>query len=799
MNATKLLPYAVPMITLAWSATLPTERSEVRIEAEIFPLRQVRIEGGPFAAAAKANREYLLALEPNRLLAPFLREAGLELKADPYGNWESSGLDGHSAGHYLTGLANMIAAGEDTPGGDLERRLAYMLDEMERCQKAHGDGYIGGVPESRALWEEVASGKISAHGFRLNQRWVPLYNIHKTLAGLRDAYLVAGMPKAKTLLVGMGDWCIELISDLTDRQVQDMLRAEHGGMNEVLADLHAITGERKYLDAAERYNHRAILDPLMRREDRLTGEHANTQIPKVVGLARMAALAKDDRAATGARFFWEVVTRDRSIAFGGNSVREHFNPVDHFRPVLEDRQGPETCNTYNMLRLTERLFVMEPQAAHADYYERALYNHILSAIHPREPGYVYLTPIRPNHYRVYSEPDHCFWCCVGTGFENPGKYGEFIYAKARDGIYVNLFIPSELTVSKGVKLRQETNFPFEERSRITMELAKASTFKLRVRHPVWVGEGAFEITVNGEPVPSTSKPSSYVEIRREWKDGDVVDLTLPMSTSLERLPDGSDWAAILHGPIVLAARTGAEAQIGRRAGDGRMEHIAHGPLVPLDRAMALTSTTSEIVSRLKPDPEAGPLHFRLREVVVPEPEGGVLLEPFFSLHDARYQMYWQLSTPEQLAALKERLAAEEKLLAAREAETLDSVNPGEQQPEVEHGFQGGRTKSGMHRGRMWRDGEWFQYTLDTRGESKVDLEVTYWGGDRNRVFEIYAGSQLLATERLRAEKPGEFFNRRYPIPADVLARATEGGLTIRFVAKQQVAGGVFDVRLMRGK
>lgn len=773
----------------------------VRIEtpAETFPIHAVRLLDGPFAKAADANRQYLLALNPDRLLAPFLREAGLEPKAPGYGNWENTGLDGHTAGHYLTALANMIAAGEDTPDGELKRRLGHMLDELERCQKANGNGYIGGVPGSRQLWKDVAAGKIDAHGFGLNGKWVPWYNIHKTFAGLRDAWTVAGMAKAKPLLTGMGDWCLELVSGLSDAQIQDMLRSEHGGMNEVMADIYAITGGRKYLDAARRFNHHAVLDPLMNREDKLTGLHANTQIPKVVGLAREAVLTNDEKAATGARFFWETVTSRRSVAFGGNSVGEHFHPVDDFRNLLESREGPETCNTYNMLRLTERLFVMEPKAGYADYYERALYNHLLASIHPQDPGYVYFTPIRPRHYRVYSEPDHCFWCCVGSGLENPGKYGEFIYARAKDGIYVNLFIPSELTVSHGIRLRQETKFPFEPRTRITLELSKPSTFTLRLRHPSWVAKDALKVTANGKQLDVTSDPSSYAGIRREWQNGDTIEVELPMTTTLERLPDGSDWAAILHGPIVLAARSGKDGTTGLRADGSRMGHVAHGPTVPLDQAPVLTGSAREVAAGIKPDPAAGPLRFRLTGVAAPEPEGGVLLEPFFGLHDERYQMYWQLVSAGNLAAMKERLATEEKDKAAREAETLDRVMPGEQQPEVEHAFQGEKTQTGIHQGRRWRDGQWFQYTLNTRGEKTADVEVTYWGGDKDRAFEIHANSQKIAAEELTGGHPGEFVRKRYTVPTELLASAPDGKLTIKFVATKWVAGGVFEVRLMKAR
>jgi DUF1680 family protein len=582
----------------------------------------------------------MLALEPDRLLAPFFREAKLPPKAKPYGNWESSGLDGHMAGHYLSALSNMIASGGDTPTGELDRRLDYMLDELDRCQQANGDGYIGGIPGSRQFWSQIAAGDVG----KTWGKWAPWYNVHKTFAGLRDAYLVAGKEKARILLVRLGDWCVKVTSGLSDAQMQRMLGAEYGGMNEVLADVYAVTGDSKYLQCAKRFNHQELLQPLQRSEDRLTGKHANTQIPKVVGFERIATLAGDKRLDSAARFFWDTVTRHRSVAFGGNSVSEHFNDPKSFRGMLVNREGPETCNTYNMLRLTEQLFAAEPRAAYADYYERALFNHILSAIHCDDhPGYVYFTPIRPGHYRVYSEPDKGLWCCVGTGMENPGKYGKFIYAGANSAVYVNLFIASEATVADGVVLRQETKFPYEPRTRLTLNLAKPTALTLYVRHPAWATDG-FAVRLNGKALPLPSSPSSYAEIKREWADGDMLEVELPMHTTSERLPDNSNWVAILYGPIVLAAPEGTQNLVGLRANAGRMAHVASGPLIPLDQAPTLLTTQDELAAHVAPDPSAGPLHFRLKDIVTPAVAEGLPLVPFFSLHDARYQMYWELTT-----------------------------------------------------------------------------------------------------------------------------------------------------------
>ena len=789
-----LLASAATLATQAAEAPASTVRSTSTETAPMFPLTAVRLLAGPFTGAVEANRTYMLALDPDRLLAPFRREAGLKPRKPSYGNWESGGLDGHTAGHYLSALANMIASGDDTPDGELRRRLDYMINELDLCQQTNGDGYIGGVPGSRALWKDVAAG----HFESFNRKWVPWYNLHKTFAGLRDAYLVASNQKAREELIRFGDWCDQVTASLSDQQMQRMLGMEQGGMNEVLADIYAITGDKKYLNLARRFCHHAVLDPLERHEDHLTGLHANTQIPKVIGLARIAELTGDKEADTGARFFWETVTGHRSVAFGGNSVSEHFNAPSDFSGMLESREGPETCNTYNMLRLTEQLFATEPNAAYADYYECALYNHILSAINPAVPGYVYFTPIRPDHYRVYSQPGESFWCCVGTGMENPGKYGEFIYAHAADGLYVNLFIASELSASDlGLTLRQETAFPDEPRTRLTLKLKHPLTFTLHLRHPGWVAAGDFAVRVNGKPVSVPSTPSSYAALRREWHDGDRVEIELPMHTTVERLPDGSDWVAILNGPIVLASPAGTDNLIGLRAGGARMGHVASGPTIPLDQVPVLLSSAAELPSHIVPDLDGKSLHFRLVDVIEPSATKGLPLIPFFRLHDERYQMYWQLTTQAELAVRRERLAATERAKAAREAATFDSVAVGEQQPEVEHDFTGEGIETGIFQGRRWRHGHWFQYSLNPHGAKAADLVVTYSGDDRDRNFDILANGTLLATEHLTAEKPGQFIEKHYPIPSDVLMAVADGRVNIKFIARVGLAGGVFDVRLMR--
>ena len=761
--------------------------------ASLFPLSAVHLLDGPFTAAVEANHSYMVALEPDRLLAPFRREAGLEPRKPSYGNWESGGLDGHTAGHYLSALSNMIASGNDKDG-ELARRLDYMLDELGACQQANDDGYIGGIPGSRDLWRQVSAGHLEA----LNGKWVPWYNLHKTFAGLRDAYLVAGNEKGKTLLVSLGNWCDQTIAGLSGGQMQQMLGNEHGGMTEVLADIYAITGDKKYLNDSIKFTHHAVVDPLEQHEDKLTGLHANTQIPKIVGLERVALLTGDKNAASGAKFFWETVTHHRSVAFGGNSVSEHFNDPANFRGLLEHREGPETCNSYNMLRLTEQLFAGDPEASFADYYERTLFNHILSAINPTHPGYVYFTPIRPGHYRVYSQPSEGFWCCVGTGMENPGKYGQFIYAHSKDDLYVNLFIASELRVpERGLTLRQETGFPNESRSHLTVHVNSPATFTIYLRDPAWVTAGAFKVNVNGSPMAEQSAPSSYLAVRREWHDGDKIDIEFPMHDSMEGLPDGSNWYAILHGPILLASPDGDKNLDGLRAGDGRGDHIAHGPLTPLDKMPVLLASVADVPKHIVPDPGAGALHFRIKDITDPKAAQGTPLVPFYELQDSRYQMYWGVTTKEGLADRDARLAAEESTKLARESATLDSIAPGEQQPEVDHAFSGVGSNTGLFNGRRYREGAQFQYSLNPHDNKEVDLAVTYWGDDRGRSFDILVNGTVLTTEHLDGPRPGEFYEKHYPLPTNALVGAPRGIITVKFIAKQWVAGGIYDIRLMK--
>jgi DUF1680 family protein len=762
--------------------------------AELFPLKDVRLTAGPFLDAQTTDLNYILALEPDRLLAPFLREAGLQPKQPNYGNWESSGLDGHMGGHYLSALAMMYAS---TGDAEVLRRLNYFVSELGRAQQANGDGYVGGIPGGRQAWRDIEDGKLHADNFSVNGKWVPWYNLHKTFAGLRDAYRYAGSEDARAMLVAMSDWALRLSSHLSPQQMQSMLRSEHGGMNEVLADVSQMTGERKYLDLALRFSDQAVLSPLERGQDKLTGLHANTQIPKVIGFKRIADLTGSADMEHAAEFFWQTVVENRTVAIGGNSVKEHFHDDKDFSPMINEVEGPETCNTYNMLKLTEMLFLSRQKGSYADYYERALYNHILSSERP-DGGFVYFTPMRPNHYRVYSQVDKAMWCCVGSGIESHAKYGEFIYAHEGDALWVNLFIPSTLNWrEKGVRITQSTRFPDEGSTRITVDSSRR--FTIRIRYPQWVAAGRLQVRVNGRAISVDAKPGSYVSLDRSWHKGDRVDVLLPMTTHLEQMPDKSNYYAVLHGPIVLAAKTQPfpGETLNFLADDSRMGHIAQGQVCPQEAAPLFVSDTQQFMDRFKPV-KGKPLTFTAPGLVHGGAGSATEFIPFFRLHDARYMMYWQQSTPSQLEQMVAANAAREAERLALDAQTIDQVAPGEQQPESDHFFKGEGADAGVNKGRHWRHATgWFSYELTDRKQEARTLRLWFARADKGREFDILVNGQLLTAVKLAGNAAEEVYARDFAIQGNVAQRGN-GRLVITFRAQHgSIAGGLYGLVLLR--
>ena len=785
---------------LLMAATVMAGHAQDKLYADEFPLGDVVLLDGPLKKARDLNIQTLLKYDCDRLLAPYFKEAGLTPKAKTYPNWD--GLDGHVGGHYLTAMAINAATGD----AECRRRMEYMIGELQLCADANaknhpdwGKGYVGGMPNSERIWSNFKKGNFGVYF----GSWAPFYNLHKMYAGLRDAWLYCGNEQAKTLFLGFCDWAIDLTAGLSDAQMEQMLGNEHGGMNEVLADAYAITKEQKYLDVAKRFSHRRLLTPMSQRVDNLDNMHANTQVPKVVGFERIAELSGDESYHNAADFFWDIVTGQRSLAFGGNSRREHFPSKEACTDFINDIDGPETCNTNNMLKLTEDMHRRNPEARYADYYELATFNHILSSQHPEHGGYVYFTPARPRHYRNYSAPNEAMWCCVGTGMENHGKYGQFVYTHVGDALYVNLFVSSELNwKEKGISLRQETSFPYAETSRITMTQGKGK-FPLLVRYPGWVKPGQFEVKVNGQKVDIISGPSSYVTIDRQWKKGDVIDITFPMHNSIKYLPNVPQYIALMHGPVLLAAKTGTEDLAHLVADDSRFGQYASGKKLPINEAPILINNNIEAIAN-QLQPVAGkPLHFTLSTKMV-NGEWSMVNEliPFFELHDARYMMYWLALSEDSYKSYLDGLAKQELERQALEARTVDKVQPGEQQPETDHKMETDQSQVGNTNDTFFRDardGHYFSYLMQTAGETDLSLRLKYWGvGEwKTHEFDIFVDDVLVQSVNNTGKyRISEFKYEVYPVPAELLKGKTQ--VRVKFVAKpRKQIGEIYEVRLIK--
>ena len=784
-------------LSLLFGAVAMTATAQNGLYANEFPLGDVTLLEGPLKHARDLNIKTLLKYDCDRLLAPYRKEAGLEPKAKTYPNWD--GLDGHVGGHYLTAMAINAATGDE----ECRRRMEYMISEIAECAAANrknhpewGIGYMGGMPNSANIWSGFKNGDFRVY----SGSWAPFYNLHKMYAGLRDAWVYCGNEQAKNLFLEFCDWAVNITSKLTDQQMEQMLGNEHGGMNEVIADAYAITGEKKYLECARRFSHKRLLTPLSQRQDCLDNLHANTQIPKVVGFERIAEVSRDEVYHSAASFFWDIVTGERTLAFGGNSRREHFPAKDACMDFINDIDGPETCNTNNMLKLTEDLHRRNPEARYADFYEQAMMNHILSSQHPEHGGYVYFTPERPRHYRNYSAPNEAMWCCVGTGMENHGKYGQFIYTHSGDALFVNLFVASELNwKERGVVLRQETNFPYSEESRITITQGKGR-FSLLVRYPGWVRPGEFKVEVNGTPVNIITGPSSYVTIDRKWKRGDVVTVHYPMHASLKYLPNVPQYVALMYGPILLGMKTGTEDMAHLIADDSRFGQYASGAKLPIDQAPILINNNIEdIPSQLTHIP-GKPLHFTLSTKMINGISGE--LQPFFEIHDSRYMMYWLALTENSYQQYLDRLAQEERERQALEARTIDKVQPGEQQPETDHKMETDGSYTGNSNNvffRDARDGHSFSYLMQTGGRTDLSLRLKYWGvGEwKTHEFDSFVDDVLVQSVNNTGKyRISEFKYETYELPATVLKDKKQ--VRVKFVAKpHRQIGEIYEVRLVQ--
>ncbi len=828
--------------------------AQSKLYEQHFDIQEVELLDGPFKKAMDTNIELLLKYDADRLMTPFIRQAGLDKEGSAYKGWlqahpsfenwglSSWSLEGHVGGHYLTALSLAYAASkEQATRNKLKEKLDYCLRILKDCQDAFEQdtqglkGFIGGQPINQ-VWTGLYANNLTE--YKKYGGWVPFYCEHKILAGLRDAWVYAGSETAKDCFQRICDWSVEVVAHLSENDMQVVLGWEHGGMNETLADAYHIFGDRKYLDAAKKYNHSYEVNGMQGTNASysrtfLNGQHANTQVPKFIGFERIAQLEDNSTLNTAALNFWDDVANHRTVCIGGNSVSEHFLAQDRGEQYITNLDGPESCNSNNMLKLSELLFDHTHDARYMDFYEQTVWNHILSTQDPTTGGYVYFTSLRPQSYRIYSQVNQAMWCCVGTGMENHSKYGHAIYThNGAETLYVNLFTASRLDNGQ-FAITQETTFPYESSTRITVN--KGGTFTLALRHPSWASKD-FGVSVNGEKqdVTVSEGTASYVQITRSWKEGDVVSVSLPMSLRYEECPNYTDYIAFKYGPILLAAKTTAsseeeaastgleyESLQNEYGGEGRMDHAPGSMATPksLSSSSLLLGERKDVMQRIKPL-DATALTFDIdcrKDVTVAAQENETYgtqqhlkLEPFYGIHHARYSCYWYQQTPENYAASD--MGKKDAEEAAINERTIDFVATGEQQSEAGHDalYSGGST-SGNYKGETYRDarsGEFIQYTLaNTEGETEnLAIMCRFTVADQGRRASIYIDGEKIANVTVPATYKGAdengFYNIEYPIPA-ALMKDAEGNakksVVFKIVASATtLCPGLYYLRLVRG-
>jgi uncharacterized protein len=531
-----------PVVNTTKKDGAPVSREKTRWNVLPFPMKQVRLGEGPCKVAMEADRQYLHSLPPERLLHTFRIAAGIPSSAQPLGGWEAPDceLRGHYAGgHYLSACALMYAASADE---DLKNNAAAVVAGLGKCQAELKSGYLSAFPVE--FFDRLRERQ---------QVWAPFYTIHKIMAGLLDMYVYCGNEQALDMVQKMAGWVDLYTESLSYEHMQRVLGTEFGGMGEVLCNLYAVTGKHDYLEVARRFDKKQFFDPLAAHRDELKGLHVNTHIPQVIAAARYYELTGERRYRDIAEYFWDEVVSERSYCTGGTSNGEGWN-TDPGK--LSTELGPsstECCCAYNMMKLTRHLFGWAPDARLMDYYERTLFNHRLGTINPEDGTMMYYLPLAAGYWKTFGKPLDAFWCCTGTGSEEYAKLADTIYFHNDDSLFVNLYLDSQLEwPEKGLRLKQETRFPLEQGTTITVSAKSPTQLAMNLRIPYWVQGGS--VKINGTKLPSFSSPSSYLTLDRVWKSGDKIELNLPMAVHIDSMPDDQTIQAVMYGPLVLAGR-----------------------------------------------------------------------------------------------------------------------------------------------------------------------------------------------------------------------------------------------------
>lgn len=738
-----------------------------------FSLKQVRLLPGLHEQRQQVDLKYLKSLDPLRLMYGFYVNAGVKPKADRYGGWEAMGIEGHSLGHYLSACALMYAATGDKA---MLERTKVIVDELELCQRARKDGFFGGMPEGDRIFGELRKRDIRSQGFDLNGNWVPWYNLHKTYAGLLDTYRETGNKKALAIFVKAADWIADLTKEYTEADWQKMLACEHGGMNESLADLYSITKNPKHKELAEKFHHSAVLDPLEKGERKLAGKHGNTQIPKIIGTARLYEVTGEKRFADISKNFWNEVVEDHTYANGGHGLGEHFGQPGKLNERLGTTNA-ETCNTYNMLKLTDHLFQWSPSTQLGDFYEQGQLNHILTSEELENAGVTYFVPLKAGAHKEYSSPFDDFTCCRGTGMENHAKYGEAIYYHRGNELWVNLYTPSQLDwKDQGVRITQTTEYPVEDTIQFNLNTLKAKRLTLRFRCPGWAQQG-MTAAIGGEKF--SAKAGEWLEISREFKGTESLELKIPMSLRTIPMPDNPNRVAVMYGPSLLVAEWG-----GTKPRDGEIE-----------RSPVFLKDSRPVEEWLE---KTGPRTWHSRGNLLP---GDLAFRPFFDIQHERYSVYLDVFTKEDWEAREADYRKQEAAAAELMSRTLDYFQPGEMQAERDHNVQGefsGPAEWQNKKGRHAWNGGWFSFDIKVDPSKSQDIIFTYWGGDR-RTFDVLLDGEAWHSHAGTGQPAEKFFDKTFTLTPEQLKGRNK--VTIKFQAQKPNgwAGGLFGVRVMKAK
>ncbi len=771
-------------------------KAYILIEGDSIEMNLVRLESESlFGKSQEIGKQYLLELDVDRLLAPIYEGAGLIPPKPAYGGWEQMEIKGHSVGHYLSAVATMYQATGDLR---MKERMDQIVQTFGKLQRS--DGYLGGF--NSKLFDQAFMGEFEVDHFSLNHYWVPWYSIHKLYAGLMDAYRIGENKDALEVLKKMANWAYEGSCLMTDEQFQKMLICEHGGMCEVMAELYEVTRDERYLILAKRFVQRLIFEPLAEGIDCLQGMHANTQIPKILGAAKLYEVTQDSYYFKVVTNFFETVILNRSYVIGGNSVGEHFGPI---RTEVLSKDAAETCNTYNMMKLAEYLFRWTKKSDYMDYYERALYNHILASQDPDTGCKMYFTSNYPGHFKVYGTKEDSFWCCIGTGMENPGRYHRQIFYQEKDDLYLNLYISSVLsTQDESLKIVVKTDFPYSDEVKIIFEETSQIPLNFKIRVPSWL-LGSLEASYQDKKY--VSREAGYLTISGRFNSGDVINLKVPMALHEHISMDNPHKVAFLYGPIVLAAQLGCDNFPKEDIVENHLSLMTH-PMIKVPKMVVDEDDLNKWITLVNPTT----LTFKMAPINE-SCQTSFTLKPFYATHHTRYTIYFYRYMKKEFEDLGDEVLTRDERLFDR---TIDLVKTGEQQSEIEHQFKSVESYSGYLAdvNMWWRDARgingMISYWMEVEPTEEMELLVSYYGlnGESvesiSRNFDILVQDTLIAIECLKGTRKAEVVDIAYGIPSSLLGdiKPNKRGrykvkISFKNRFKESIVGGILEVRTLK--